>query len=210
MNSEKIMKAIGGIDDGYIEKYAVVKPVANDRINRIVVRRKWFYRLCACLAAIAIVLGIGFPILNNPGGNPSIIVTAYAMEKSNAVAEQALTKSSPIPVSLLETSDGLKGFLFSVDSATQDAPPSLAIFTAGAYEQKVGELIEIVGVDLEPGKQYFFFVGQSIDDFSNVSFFYSDEETKTTFEIGVKITETDAGFSAELEELKAFPTKAEE
>lgn len=210
MSSEKIMKAIGGIDDGYIEKYAVVKPVANDRNNRIVVRRKWIYRLCACLATIAIVLGIGFPILNNPGVNPSIIVTAYAMENNNVVAEQALTKSSPIPVSLLETSDGLKGFLFSVDAAAQEAPPSLAIFTAGAYEQRVGELIEVVGVDLNPGTQYFFFVGQSIDDFSNISFFFSDEETKTTFEIGVKITETDEGFFAELEELKAFHTKSEE
>lgn len=50
MKPEKMMDAISGISDKYIEKYAVVEPVKHDRLNRIVIRRKWVYRLCACLA----------------------------------------------------------------------------------------------------------------------------------------------------------------
>ena len=59
MNTEKIMTSIDGISDKYIEEYAVVKPIKNDRINRMFARRQWKYRLCGIIIVIAIIIGIG-------------------------------------------------------------------------------------------------------------------------------------------------------
>ncbi len=59
MNKEKIMTGIGGISDKYIVEYAVVKPIKNDRINRMFARRQWKYRLCGIVIVIAIIIGIG-------------------------------------------------------------------------------------------------------------------------------------------------------
>ena len=203
------MDAVGGISDKYIEKYAVVEPVKHDRLNRIVIRRKWVYRLCACIAAIVIAVCIGIPVLNNPVPQYSFVLTAYALDNNNDVIAQNLTDSIQLPVSLLEMAEGSKGFLFSMDGTSRNDPPSLAIVTAGAYEYGINPPDEISGVHLEPGKQYFFFVGQDVEDFENVSFFYSDEETGSSFEICIDIAETENGYSASLRELRSFPTKTD-
>ena len=51
---EKVMDAISGISDNYIEKYSAIESVKHDRINRLVIQRKWAYRVGSCLAIIAI------------------------------------------------------------------------------------------------------------------------------------------------------------
>ncbi|GEM_PF-5843382 len=207
MNAERVMAAIGQISDKHIEEWAVVRPVKHDKINCMIIRRKWFCRVCACLAVIAIAMGIAIPVLNNKNMQPSLVLTAYALDNNGAVTAQTLTDSIQLPVSLLEMSDGSKGFLFSVDCPSREEPPSLAIVTAGDSEYSVDELNEIVGFDLDSGKQYFFFVEQDIDDFESTTFFYSDEETGSTFEICIKIARSEDGYSASLQELKSFPSK---
>lgn len=209
MNAEKIMAAIGEISDKYIEEYAVVKPIKNDQINTMFIRRQWIYRLCGILTVIAIVIGIGIPVINNNGNMLPFTLTAYALSDDGTVVEQSITDTEQVPVSLLETEDGLKGFLFSVGHSSGDTPATLAIFSAGDYQQRTAELGELAGVHLEPGKGYFFFVGNSIDDFKNVSFFYSDRETDNRYEIAVQITENEGCYMAELKELKTFPVKTE-
>lgn len=209
MNAEKIMAAIGGISDKYIEEYSVVKPIKNDQINTMFIRRQWIYRLCGILTVIAIIVGICLPTIINKGNLSPFVLTAYALSDDGIVAEHSITDNVQVPVSLLETEDGLKGFLFSIDHGNSDDPATLAIFNAGDYQQRTAELGELAGVHLEPGKGYFFFVGNSIDDFENVTFFYSDREADSRYEITVQITENEGCYMAELKELKSFPVKTE-
>lgn len=208
MNPEKMMDAISEISDKYIEKYAVVEPVKHDRLNHIVIQRKWFYRLCACLAAvIAIAVCIGIPIRNNTFPQHPFILTAYALDNNNTVIAQDMKVSIQIPITPLEVDDGSKGFLFSIDCAS-DSPVLTAVT---GDESKYGDNFsaEISGVNLEAGKHYFFFAGKVIDNFEDVTFSYTDTETGSTFEICIRIAKQSDGYSASLQELKTFPVKPE-
>lgn len=207
MNVEKIMEAIGGISDQYIEKYATIKPIKNVRINTIFIRKQWIYRLGAVLTVIAIIIGISNLIVHENGKGSPFILTAYALSDDGTVVEHTIFGTEQVPVSLLETEDGLKGFLFSLDCNSGNAPATLAIFGAGDYQQRTSEISELAGVHLEQGKGYFFFVGNSISDFNNVSFFYSDRGMDNRYEIAIRITENGGYYVAELKELKAFPVK---
>ena len=60
MNSDKMMAAIGGISDQYIEKYAVVKPIRQISHNRNAKRLKRTYNFRARFVTIAILVGIVF------------------------------------------------------------------------------------------------------------------------------------------------------
>ena len=206
MTPEKMMDAISGISDKYVEKYAVVEPVKHDRLNRMIIQRKWVYRLCAYLAVIAIAVGV--PMLSNtvPQQYP-FILTAYALDSDSTLIAQNLTDSIQIPVSLLETKDGAKGFLFSVDSANQSEVSSPLIYSAKSGEQMADGSCEIPNAHFESGKHYFFFVGQRIEDFVNVSFVCSDAEVGVTYEVTIDITEKDNGYFAELNRLNVFSTK---
>lgn len=210
MNGEIIMSAIGGISDKYVEEYSVVKPIQKDKINILFIRRRLIFKLCGILTIIAIAIGIWLPSMNNGGNLPPLVLTAYALSDDGTVVEQSITDSVHVPVSLLETEDGLKGFLFSVDQNNDNDYVTLAIFNAGDYQQRTAELVDLAGIHLEPGKGYFFFVGNSIDELQNISFFYSDAESGSTYEIAVQISENEGCYMAELKELKAFPTKHSE
>ena len=82
MSAEKVMAAIGKINDKYIEENAVVKSVRRDKINQMV-RRKWFIRLCACLAVIAIAAGIEIPLLNKASNFTPLTLNAYKIREDD-------------------------------------------------------------------------------------------------------------------------------
>ena len=73
MNAEKLMSAIGHISDEHIQEYAFVRPVGGASVSdRLLSRRKWFFRLCAC-AAVALYFVITssgtnelFPLIKSP------------------------------------------------------------------------------------------------------------------------------------------------
>jgi len=208
MNADKMMDAIGGISNKHIEEFAVIKPVKQDRFNRLIsMNRKLIYQLSACLVVIAIVLGVGIPAIRNNRINSSLNMSVYALSDDGTVTEQKMTESIQLPVSFLETNDGLTGILFSVNSAYKQDSAKIAIYGTGDYEEKTAELIEIVGVNLKPDKLYFFVIGQSIEELENVSFSYFDEETGSKFEIVVQVTKSYDGYYAELKQLNSFPTK---
>jgi hypothetical protein len=79
MNAEKLMSAIGHISDEHIQEYAFVRPVGGASVSdRLLSPRKWFFRLCACAAVIALYF-----VITSSGTNelfPLIKVTAYAMD----------------------------------------------------------------------------------------------------------------------------------
>lgn len=219
MSSEKIMDAISGISDKYIEKYAVVEPVKHDKLNRIVIQRRWVYKLSACLTVIAIAVGIGITALISqapPSPNEeiwlqndtvpisSVNISSYILSETGSVIELKLSDSGKTPISIIDAGDHLRGLLFSVDASTQKAPPVLTVFSAGSCEQKSCELYEISGLEFHPGKLYFFFEGENKSDFENIVIYYSDEETAASFEISIKVSETDSGYFAELQSISFF------
>lgn len=219
MNPEKMMDAISGISDKYIEKYAVLEPVKHDRRNRIVIQCKWFYRLCACLTVFMLAIGIGvpaltrhnafspaedIPLLNNTTLISSVSVSAYELSETGIVKEHKLSSSVGIPVSIIESTDNLKGMLFSVDSATRETLPMITILSAGACEQKPCELFEISGMEFNQGVLYFFFTGENIADLENLAFYYSDDEKAASFEVLIKVSETNSGYSAKLQSISSF------
>lgn len=60
MNAEKIMDAMGKIDDKYIEENAVIEPEKTDKNHFLERPRKTFsFRLCACLAAAFLFIWFG-------------------------------------------------------------------------------------------------------------------------------------------------------
>lgn len=221
MNPEKMMDAISEISDKYVEKYAVVEPVRHDSLNLIVIQRKWVYRLCACLAALTIAIGIGIPVLNHlnifsqnedlPLLNDttlisSVNVSSYVYSYTGMVTEQQLSISVETPVSIMESADHLKGLLFSVDSASQDVSPTITILTASTCEQKPCELFKLPGVEFVQGKLYFFFVGENIEDYEDLAFYYFDEKTTASFEVLIEVSESNSGYSAKLTSISSsFP-----
>lgn len=169
--------------------------------------RKRVYGLVASIAIFAFAIGISF--LNKKGHAHPFVLNVYAREADGSLVEQELEESVKLPVSLLETFDGLKGFLLSMDSG-HPRPPSVSIITAGSYEHRTVELMKLLGDDLERGRAYFFFVGQSTEELENITLFHSDAETGWACEMVVRIRETQKAYFAELKKLTCFPVQVQE
>ncbi len=209
MNAEKLMSAIGHISDEHIQEYAFVRPVGGASVSdRLLSRRKWFFRLCACAAVIALYF-----VITSSGTNelfPLIKVTAYAMDGRGSVIENEMAFNTRYPVSSFELDDGTKGYLFSVEQEEANGIPSIVVIYAGdwdflgrAYRRDGSyDMTRLKEMDLAQNKTYFLLVGSSDSDFKNVAFLYST--ARTTLKIKMSVTEIEGDYYAQLRTVDVF------
>lgn len=133
MKSKNFSKALGEINDKYITE-ATEYQAKKHHFN--------WKSLVACAAVIALFFSIT-PFLNGGKSTTSdgndqeapyvpFAFTAYAIDNDHNVSSVVMHEGETVPVSLFNTEDGLKGFVFSYDlTEPGEQTTSVSIITEG-------------------------------------------------------------------------------
>ena len=131
MKSKNFSKALGEINDKYITE-ATEYQAKKQHFN--------WKSLVACAAVIALVVCITpfFNVGNNTDTSDQeapyvpFAFTAYAIDNDHNVSSVIMHEGETVPVSLFNTEDGLKGFVFSYDlTEPGEQTTSVSIITEG-------------------------------------------------------------------------------
>lgn len=188
MNAERIMDALGNIDDRYIANPFPQKKA----VSVLAARKKRRFALLALLAA-ALLGCAAFFLANTP---PSLTLAVYAMDETGTVAERLMPERSPLPVSLITADDGTKGFLFSLPM--EDASTTVGILAVDGTLLESMAVKTITRMTLAPGRTYYFLVGNELETIQEASFFHR-QSADHLFRIHVTIERTENGFLARWE-----------
>ncbi len=194
MKSEKFSNALGEIDISYVEE------VVN--YNAAHTRRMQIWKFVAACVAIA-VLAVGIVPLLNSGNdvNNRFLLVAYASE-NNVVIENELQEGASVPISFFETENGLKGFVFAYNKSNPKDVSSISVMTEGEFP---GVINEIIGLELEKGKNYVFYIPEQDKEFP-YSFMipYTDEAANKEIFCYLLVEESENGCSAVVERMEEF------
>ena len=200
MKSEKFSNALGEIDISYVEE------VVN--YNAAHTRRMQIWKLvAACVAIVVLVVGI-VPLLNSGNDvNNRFLLVAYASE-NNVVIENELQEGASVPISFFETENGLKGFVFAYNKSNPKDVSSISVMTEGEFP---GVINEIIGLELEKGKNYVFYIPEQDKEFP-YSFMipYTDEAANKEIFCYLLVEESENGCSAVVERMEEFERKFKE
>lgn len=194
MKSEKFSNALGEIDISYVEE------VVN--YNAAHTRRMQIWKLvAACVAIVVLAVGI-VPLLNSGNDvNNRFVLVAYASE-NNVVIENELQEGASVPISFFETENGLKGFVFAYNKSNPKDVSSISVMTEGEFP---GVINEIIGLELEKGKNYVFYIPEQDKEFP-YSFMipYTDEAANKEIFCYLLVEESENGCSAVVERMEEF------
>ena len=194
MKSEKFSNALGEIDISYVEE------VVN--YNAAHTRRMQIWKLvAACVAIVVLAVGI-VPLLNSGNDvNNRFLLVAYASE-NNVVIENELQEGASVPISFFETENGLKGFVFAYNKSNPKDVSSISVMTEGEFP---GVINEIIGLELEKGKNYVFYIPEQDKEFP-YSFMipYTDEAANKEIFCYLLVEESENGCSAVVERMEEF------
>ncbi len=229
MKSKDFSKALGEINDKYISEaneYRKKKPHFN------------WKPLAACAALLIVFFGI-FPFFdagrtNEPEGasdqeGPYIpfAFTAYAYDSENNICSAIMHEGENVPVSLFNTENGLKGFVFSYDLTEPGVQTtSVSILTDGVIRNDVpgtgGSLSgtddagseyyyvisEIAGLEMETDTHYTYYVPQQ-DAVAPYRLMIprDDLEKNTVSEYHLLIEETENAYVATIEKIVTHERK---
>ena len=136
MKSQNFSEALGEINDKYIAE-------ANEYQAKK--HRLDWKSLVACAAVIALVFGMATFFNNEKNSHTQIdqeapyvpfAFTAYAIDNDHNVSSVVMHEGETVPVSLFNTEDGLKGFVFSYDlTEPGEQTTSVSIITEGVITQ---------------------------------------------------------------------------
>lgn len=135
MKSKNFSKALGEINDKYITE-ATEYQAKKHHFN--------WKSLVACAAVIALIVCITpfFNVGNNTDTSDQeapyvpFAFTAYAIDNDHNVSSVIMHEGETVPVSLFNTEDGLKGFVFSYDlTEPGEQTTSVSIITEGVITQ---------------------------------------------------------------------------
>lgn len=176
MKGSKYAGTIGYINDalddllvesmGYIDDDLLVESIEYQSVpllHRVV--RNAVLKICACFVIVAaLIFGLVFINSNEDNGIASLFVlTAYAAEdEEDVVSSNALGMGKAVPISVFETTKGVKGFVFSCNKEDEDASTSIVIISNGNYYDHIEE---IVGITIDPTQNYYFYI--QIPQFEN-------------------------------------------
>lgn len=202
MSNDLFTDAMSELNEKYIMEAATYKGKAKTAHNK----RKHWIRAAACLAVLAVAFGI-IPFFNQSGTSP-FVLTAYALEADNSVFAFPMVEGKYIPVSLFETENDLKGFVFSYDAPDPSDPASILIRNMN-NPVSVGESInEIGGLETEQGKVYIYYIlPEDATAPYNLPTFITDAENDTVYQFNIVIEESDNGYTAELLEVAQYERK---
>lgn len=135
MKSKNFSKALGEINDKYITE-ATEYQAKKHHFN--------WKSLVACAAVIALIVCITpfFNVGNNTDTSDQeapyvpFAFTAYAIDNDHNVSSVIMHEGETVPVSLFNSEDGLKGFVFSYDlTEPGEQTTSVSIITEGVITQ---------------------------------------------------------------------------
>ena len=223
MSTDRFTAAMGYIDDDLISDAVTYMPQKKSSVRWM----KWV----AVAACICLVIGLSFPgLFKDPsvGGLESntiitdakseeaesefgvlfpLVLTAYAVENDNTVSTALLQEGESVPVSLFETNNGIKGFVFSYDITTPGQTSSVSIMTEGEFP---GIIYEIAGIEMDKEKNYIYFIPEQS---KTTPYFlmipYSDIEEDMVYEYHLIIEEDEFGYIATVDHVVTHERKSE-
>ena len=223
MSTDRFTAAMGYIDDDLISDAVTYMPQKKSS-------GKWM-KWVAVAACICLVIGLSFPgLFKDPsvGGLESntiitdakpeesesefgvlfpLVLTAYAVENDNTVSTALLQEGESVPVSLFETDNGIKGFVFSYDITTPGQTSSVSIMTEGEFP---GIIYEIAGIEMDKEKNYIYFIPEQS---KTTPYFlmipYSDIEKDMVYEYHLIIEEDEYGYIATVDHVVTHERKSE-
>jgi len=223
MSTDRFTAAMGYIDDDLISDAVTYMPQKKSSVRWM----KWV----AVAACICLVIGLSFPgLFKDPsvGGLESntiitdakpeeaesefgvlfpLVLTAYAVENDNTVSTALLQEGESVPVSLFETDNGIKGFVFSYDITTPGQTSSVSIMTEGEFP---GIIYEIAGIEMDKEKNYIYFIPEQS---KTTPYFlmipYSDIEKDMVYEYHLIIEEDEYGYIATVDYVVTHERKSE-
>lgn len=202
MKVPRVANSLNYLDDDLISEAIEYMP----KQHRFFKWTKW-KTVAACLALLVVVMGI-FPMLNQPIISP-FVLTAYALEDDNGTSASTMTEGEYIPVSLFETENGLKGFVFSYDASDPTQPASVLIIDGSSSVSSEEKINEIVGLEVEQGKVYIYHIlPEGATAPYNLPTFITDIENDMVYQFNIVIEESGNGYTAELLEVAQYERKA--
>lgn len=129
----------------------------------------------------------------------SLIITAYAMESDSSLTTTLLKDGESVPVSLFETENNLKGFVFSYDITEPGQVSSVSIMTEGEFS---GVIYEIAGLEMDNDKNYIYYVPEQSKTTPYMLMIpYSDIENDMVYEYHIVIEEDETGYIATVDHI---------
>ena len=186
MKAEKIMNALGNIDEKYLEESGRARNQPKHRLS-----------ICAALAAACI--GIFFLFLAN-ANREGLVLTAYALEGGSLSSEQRMQAGERLPVTVLEADDGTFGFLFSVDG--EDASTIVEVLLTGGATLESHAVKRMTDIhDLAPGRTYYYIAGTTEAEMQEVTLYHYQTASKTAHHIRVRIEKEGGKYFAQWDEM---------
>ena len=223
MSMDRFTAAMGYIDDDLISDAVTYIPKKKSPV-------RWI-RWVAVAACFCLIIGLSAPgLFKDPsvGGLESntiitdakpeeaesefgvlfpLVLTAYAVENDNTVSTALLQEGESVPVSLFETDNGIKGFVFSYDITTPGQTSSVSIMTEGEFP---GIIYEIAGIEMDKEKNYIYFIPEQS---KTTPYFlmipYSDIEKDMVYEYHLIIEEDEYGYIATVDYVVTHERKSE-
>ena len=223
MSTDRFTAAMGYIDDDLISDAVTYMPKKKSPVRWM----KWV----AVAACFCLIVGLSAPgLFKDPsvGGLESntiitdakpeesesefgvlfpLVLTAYAVENDNTVSTALLQEGESVPVSLFETDNGIKGFVFSYDITTPGQTSSVSIMTEGEFP---GIIYEIAGIEMDKEKNYIYFIPEQS---KTTPYFlmipYSDIEKDMVYEYHLIIEEDEFRYIATVDHVVTHERKSE-
>ena len=223
MSTDRFTAAMGYIDDDLISDAVTYMPKKKSPVRWI----KWG----AVAACFCLIVGLSAPgLFKDPSvsglesntiitdAKPEeaesefgvlfpLVLTAYAVENDNTVSTALLQEGESVPVSLFETDNGIKGFVFSYDITTPGQTSSVSIMTEGEFP---GIIYEIAGIEMDKEKNYIYFIPEQS---KTTPYFlmipYSDIEEDMVYEYHLIIEEDEFGYIATVDHVVTHERKSE-
>lgn len=223
MSTDRFTAAMGYIDDDLISDAVTYMPKKKSPVSWM----KWV----AVAACFCLVIGLSVPgLFKDPsvGGLESnttitdakpeeteseygvlfpLVLTAYAAENDNTISTALVQEGESVPVSLFETDNGIKGFVFSYDITTPGQTSAVSIMTEGEFP---GIIYEIAGIEMDKEKNYIYFIPEQS---KTTPYFlmipYSDIENDMVYEYHLIIEEDEYGYIATVDHVVTHERKSE-
>ena len=196
MKVPRIAQAMTNIDDDLI--------TAAIEYKRVPLSTRLFHgpilKACACIVVVVCILGTTIWMNKDASKITSpFVLTAYAYSTENhQVSTETLQKGQKIPVSIFESTDGLKGFLISYNKKSEETSFSIVIIS---NEDNPDHIEGITGIDLDPNQNYYFFVpGDNETEPYSFPMFLTDRENNLACYYELVISKDNGNYYAEITE----------
>lgn len=198
MKVPSIANSLNYLDDDLISEAMEYKPK-----QHIFFRWAKWKTVAACLALATIAVWV-ISMFFQPTSHP-FVLTAYALEGENGISASTMIEGKYIPVSLFETENGLKGFVFSYDAPDPAQPASVLIRDMRSPITSGESINEIVGFEVEQGKIYIYYIlAEGASAPYTLPTFITDMENDVVYQFNIVIEESGSGYTAELLEVAQF------